>query len=517
MPTFYTPPFRHIAFSALLFFACAVGGLVSPTVRADPQAVRTLLEAARSGDQAKVWQLAEHLERRIKPSRGDRKTARALNKEALTLLRKGENALAVDRLLKAAQADKGDVEVMGNLGYALIRAQRLTDAKIVLEDALELAPTRASTWGNLGEVYGCLGDEGAAVAAFRLTYLFSRDRRRTRAYVTRLIDDPATPATLAAAASEARNGFQLIDKKSSLTTLARDATFSADRLASVAVGSINNDADDVASALELADKDAPYSQVTRSALTEPSTAPGDPKSSPLNGWLALAMLVLISILSGQKFSTRRQTRYHAILKRTSRRRRRLAHNGRLQSIYVVLGLCLAGGVIAIIAEGLVALVAARHPHLHAETMAAVTMVPIALLLYAWRRRRKRLRLNAEHLKDLLAMTPAQFEEAVQALLTENGYGRFRRTGKPGDLMADLDGCDRRGRRVIVQCKRYAPGTRIGSPAIQVFIGMLKVQHQADHGIFATTVEFSKPAIDLANQHGIELLDGVKLSALGTVH
>jgi len=418
--------------------------------------------------------------------------------------------MAVERLLKAAHADKGDVEVMGNLGYALLRAGRPADAKIVLEETLHLAPTRSSSWGNLGEVYGLLGDEGAALTAFRLTYLFARDRRHTQAYLTRLIDDPATPPALAAAASEARNAPELAASTSSPAAPARDTAFSADRAASVAVSS-TYDADNVTSAPEAADKAPPYSQITRSAPTGPATVPGHPESSSPNGWLALAILVLISILSGKGFSTRRQTRNHAIPKRTSRLRRRTANSQVLRSVYAALGLCLAVVVIADLTADV--LVDASHPHLHAETMAAVALVLVALLLYVWRRRRERLRLKAAHLKDLLAMTPSQFEEAVQALLTQSGYGRFRRTGRPGDLMADLEGRDPRGRRVIVQCKRYAPGSRVGSPDIQAFIGMLKVQHQADHGIFATTVEFSKPAIDLANRHGIELLDGARLSAL----
>jgi restriction endonuclease Mrr len=40
--------------------------------------------------------------------------------------------------------------------------------------------------------------------------------------------------------------------------------------------------------------------------------------------------------------------------------------------------------------------------------------------------------------------------------------------------------------VIVQCKRYAPGTKVGTPALQSFIGMLVAHHRTQVGVFVTT-------------------------------
>ncbi len=115
--------------------------------------------------------------------------------------------------------------------------------------------------------------------------------------------------------------------------------------------------------------------------------------------------------------------------------------------------------------------------------------------------------------ELLALTPVQFEEAIGDLLTDLGYRSVRRVGGAGDLAADLTAVDREGRSTVIQCKRLAPGSRVGSPDMQKFIGMVAVHHRAERGIFVTTCTFSAPAEALAQQHGIALMDGPRLSEL----
>lgn len=109
------------------------------------------------------------------------------------------------------------------------------------------------------------------------------------------------------------------------------------------------------------------------------------------------------------------------------------------------------------------------------------------------------------------MTPREFEDAVGALLQDSGFRRVQRVGRSGDLCADLIAVDSSGRDVVIQCKRHATASKIGSPDIQKFLGMTVVHHRASRGIFVTTSEFTKPAIELANSHPIELWDGAYLS------
>ena len=124
-----------------------------------------------------------------------------------------------------------------------------------------------------------------------------------------------------------------------------------------------------------------------------------------------------------------------------------------------------------------------------------------------RRRRERT------LDRMLALSPSEFESAVARLMRRAGYRDVSVAGGSGDLMADVVARTRGGGHVVVQCKRKAPGQRVGSAEMQKFIGMISVHHEADEGIFVTTSEFTQPAIDLAERHGIVLVDGDLLVAI----
>ncbi|MBF6591181.1 MAG: restriction endonuclease [Ktedonobacterales bacterium] len=177
-----------------------------------------------------------------------------------------------------------------------------------------------------------------------------------------------------------------------------------------------------------------------------------------------------------------------------------------------IGLAIFGGALAL--GLLVGALDARQPGVRGETLAtialAITYVAgIVALVHAWLRQHPRTRA----LGDFLALPPDQFEAAVGDLLSESGYAHMRRVGGSGDLAADLVCQDASGRTVVVQCKRYAPERRVGSQAIQTFIGMVAVHHRAHRGVFVTTSEFTTPAIELAREHGITLIDGPALVAL----
>jgi restriction system protein len=135
----------------------------------------------------------------------------------------------------------------------------------------------------------------------------------------------------------------------------------------------------------------------------------------------------------------------------------------------------------------------------------------ALALLVWFAGRQRLR--ATTLAQLLALSPSGFEQAVADLLRELGYKDVRRTGGAGDLNVDVWCHDPHGARVAVQCKRYAPSHRVGSPEVQTFIGMIFQHHGADRGWFVTTSSFTEHALRLANQHQIVPVDGAALVKL----
>ena len=113
------------------------------------------------------------------------------------------------------------------------------------------------------------------------------------------------------------------------------------------------------------------------------------------------------------------------------------------------------------------------------------------------------------LAEILKLSAAQFEEGLADLLQRLGYRSVQRVGGSGDLGVDIKCQDKEGRSVVVQCKQYA-GVRIGSKDIQTFIGMQRVHHEADRGMFVTTSEFTTPARNLAERHDIALIDGKEL-------
>jgi restriction endonuclease Mrr len=121
--------------------------------------------------------------------------------------------------------------------------------------------------------------------------------------------------------------------------------------------------------------------------------------------------------------------------------------------------------------------------------------------------------NAASLDEILALTPVQFEQFTLGVLRGLGYTDLRRTGGPGDLGVDIAGRDPLGRTTVVQCKRYAAHRKVGSPEVQKFIGMMNVEHRADHGLIVSTSRFTADATTLAERHGIVLVNGEALGRL----
>jgi restriction system protein len=125
-------------------------------------------------------------------------------------------------------------------------------------------------------------------------------------------------------------------------------------------------------------------------------------------------------------------------------------------------------------------------------------------------------LEAEILDQVKSASPSFFERLVVELLVRMGYGgnlhdAGQAVGQSGD--GGIDGIikeDRLGLDVIyIQAKRWQ-GT-VGRPEIQKFAGVLQ-GHRARKGVFITTSDFSKEALDYADRidSRIVLVDGLRL-------
>jgi restriction system protein len=128
-------------------------------------------------------------------------------------------------------------------------------------------------------------------------------------------------------------------------------------------------------------------------------------------------------------------------------------------------------------------------------------------------------LATEIIQKIKTCSPAFFERLVIELLVKMGYGGSRKDageaiGKSGD--GGIDGIikeDKLGLDILyIQAKRWEGS--VGRPEIQKFAGALQLHH-AKKGIFITTSNYSKDALDYVSriESKIVLIDGDLLANL----
>ncbi|MGB5063591.1 MAG: tetratricopeptide repeat protein [Candidatus Competibacter sp.] len=146
--------------------------------------VQQMLVQSAKNDTAGMDAALRQLESVPRPARQNVKEARALNGQGLEALRRNDLASAFTAFQQAQRVDPADAEISGNLGYIQLKLGQFKRAEHQLVYALSLAPERASTWFNLGQVYGALGEVNKATGAFANTYRYSQDSPKTREFMT---------------------------------------------------------------------------------------------------------------------------------------------------------------------------------------------------------------------------------------------------------------------------------------------------------------------------------------------
>ncbi|MEU0402954.1 restriction endonuclease [Streptomyces sp. NPDC006197] len=114
--------------------------------------------------------------------------------------------------------------------------------------------------------------------------------------------------------------------------------------------------------------------------------------------------------------------------------------------------------------------------------------------------------------DHVAVDPEGFEHTIAALCARDGCSPVEVVGGAGDLGADVIATTADGRRVVLQCKQYGEGHRVGSPDLQRFGGTCYAVHEADVAVLVTTSSFTEPALEYAASCGIVCVDGTELAA-----
>ncbi|MEW2219374.1 restriction endonuclease [Streptomyces sp. NPDC006990] len=140
---------------------------------------------------------------------------------------------------------------------------------------------------------------------------------------------------------------------------------------------------------------------------------------------------------------------------------------------------------------------------------------IALLVRAGRResRAEAVRLAEDarrearrSLEAVWTMDGREFEDYIAGLCRRDGCTGVQRVGGAGDLGADVIGYLPDGRKIVVQCKRYAKNRSVGSRDIQTFNGTARAEHKADLPLFVASCVFTGPARQFAARQHLALID-----------
>lgn len=107
--------------------------------------------------------------------------------------------------------------------------------------------------------------------------------------------------------------------------------------------------------------------------------------------------------------------------------------------------------------------------------------------------------------------PDEFEQQTAALCRRDGCTRVRVVGGAGDLAADVLATTPGGKRILIQCKRYATHNKVGSDHVQRVNGTYRDIHHCDQAAIVTTSSYTADAIKLARRVGMRLYDAGDLA------
>lgn len=124
------------------------------------------------------------------------------------------------------------------------------------------------------------------------------------------------------------------------------------------------------------------------------------------------------------------------------------------------------------------------------------------------------RTQLELLEQLKTVDPVFFEKICLQLMQSMGYGekvsltpKSHDGGIDGIINEDVLGLD----KIYLQAKRYSTN-KVNEKEMRDFVGALTLS-QTQKGVFITTSDFDKKAIDMAARKNIILIDGYKLTSL----
>ncbi len=130
-------------------------------------------------------------------------------------------------------------------------------------------------------------------------------------------------------------------------------------------------------------------------------------------------------------------------------------------------------------------------------------------LWLWAADRRRIAAHEREVAITDGMTGDQFEHFTARLMRASGFRGVQVVGGSGDMGADVVARTPDGRRVVVQCKRFAGN--LGSPHVQRFAGTAREIHGAEVALLVTTGRPTAQARDVALRCRITLIDRAALA------
>jgi len=118
-----------------------------------------------------------------------------------------------------------------------------------------------------------------------------------------------------------------------------------------------------------------------------------------------------------------------------------------------------------------------------------------------------------------ALSGVKFEGLITQVLERMGF-RAEMTKASGDGGIDIGAILDKpviGGCYLLQCKRYAPDTPVGTPTVREFYGALTADRKAVKGVLMTTSDFTDQARDFARDRPVELIDHQQLRHLLAEH
>ncbi|QPP07638.1 restriction endonuclease [Streptomyces bathyalis] len=101
-----------------------------------------------------------------------------------------------------------------------------------------------------------------------------------------------------------------------------------------------------------------------------------------------------------------------------------------------------------------------------------------------------------------AMNGREFKRHIAWLCRRDGCEQVTVTGGHADAGADVLGHTADGRRLVVRCRARTPSSNITCADVRGFIGMARVEYEADVALLVATAPFTRDALLMAARHEV---------------